>query len=127
MKQILTETGINTQIATTLEHFHVHPLLAAWTISAVIRIALGSATIAGLTTASIVAPMIVATGVNPNLMVLATGAGSLIFGHVNDGGFWIFKEYFNLSLKDTFKTWSVMETIVAVVGLIGVFVLNAFV
>src|SRR6478609_3430182 len=127
MKQILTETGINTQIATTLEHFHVHPLLAAWTISAVIRIALGSATIAGLTTASIVAPMIVATGVNPNLMVLATGAGSLIFGHVNDGGFWLFKEYFNLSLKDTFKTWSVMETIVAVVGLIGVFVLNAFV
>ena len=127
MKQILTETGINTQIATTLDNFHVHPLLAAWTISAVIRIALGSATIAGLTTASIVAPMIVATGVNPNLMVLATGAGSLIFGHVNDGGFWLFKEYFNLSLKDTFKTWSVMETIVAVVGLAGVFVLNAFV
>lgn len=127
MKEILTETGINTQIADTLLNFHVHPLLAAWTISAVIRIALGSATVAGLTTAGIIAPMIAASGVNPCLMVLATGAGSLIFGHVNDGGFWLFKEYFNLSLKDTFKTWSVMETMVSVIGLIGVFVLNYFV
>ena len=127
MKEILTETGINTQIANTLDSFHVHPLLAAWTISAVIRIALGSATVAGLTTAGIIAPIIATSGVNPCLMVLATGAGSLIFGHVNDGGFWLFKEYFNLSLKDTFKTWSVMETIVSVIGLIGVFVLNYFV
>jgi Gnt-I system high-affinity gluconate transporter len=127
MKQILTATGINVQIANLLENFNVHPLLAAWSISALIRIALGSATVAGLTTAGIVAPMIVATGVNPNLMVLATGAGSLIFGHVNDGGFWLYKEYFNLTLKQTFKTWSVMETIVSVVGLIGVFVLSYFI
>jgi len=127
MKQILTETGMNTQIATTLDNFHVHPLLAAWTISAVIRVALGSATVAGLTTAGIIAPIIATSGVDPNLMVLATGAGSLILGHVNDGGFWLFKEYFNLSLKDTFMTWTVMETIVSVIGLIGVFVLNAFI
>lgn len=127
MKEILTETGINTQIAAMLNNFHVHPLLAAWTISAVIRIALGSATVAGLTTASIIAPVIATSGVNPNLMVLATGAGSLILGHVNDGGFWLFKEYFNLSLKDTVKTWTVMETLVAVIGLVGVFILNAFV
>ena len=127
MKEILTETGINTQIAMMLDSFHVHPLLAAWTIAAVIRIALGSATVAGLTTAGIVAPMIATSGVNPCLMVLATGAGSLIFGHVNDGGFWLFKEYFNLSLKDTFKTWSVMETMVSLIGLIGVFILNYFV
>ena len=127
MKEILTETGVNTQIATLLENYHMHPLLAAWSISAIIRIALGSATVAGLTTASIIAPIIATSGVNPNLMVLATGAGSLIFGHVNDGGFWLFKEYFNLSLKDTFMTWSVMETIVSVVGLIGVFVLNYFI
>jgi Gnt-I system high-affinity gluconate transporter len=127
MKEILTETGINTQIAAMLDNFHVHPLLAAWTISAVIRIALGSATVAGLTTAGIIAPIIATSGVNPNLMVLATGAGSLIFGHVNDGGFWLFKEYFNLSLKDTFLTWSMMETIVSVIGLIGVFVLNGFI
>ena len=127
MKEILTETGVNTQIAAMLDNFHVHPLLAAWTISAVIRIALGSATIAGLTTAGIIAPMIATSGVDPNLMVLATGAGSLILGHVNDGGFWLFKEYFNLSLKDTFKTWTMMETLVAVIGLAGVFVLNIFI
>jgi Gnt-I system high-affinity gluconate transporter len=127
MKEILTETGINTQIANLLDNLNVHPLLAAWSIAAVIRIALGSATVAGLTTAGIVAPMIATSGVNPCLMVLATGAGSLIFGHVNDGGFWLFKEYFNLSLKDTFKTWSVMETLVSVIGLIGVFILNYFV
>jgi len=127
MKQVLTQSGINLQIADLLQNWNVHPLLAAWSISALIRIALGSATVAGLTTAGIVAPMIAATGVNPNLMVLATGAGSLIFGHVNDGGFWLFKEYFNLSLKQTFKTWSLMETIVSVVGLIGVFVLNYFI
>ena len=127
MKEILTETGVNTEIAGLLQNYHMHPLLAAWTISAIIRIALGSATVAGLTTASIIAPIIATSGVNPNLMVLATGAGSLIFGHVNDGGFWLFKEYFNLSLKDTFLTWSSMETIVSVVGLVGVFVLNYFV
>jgi len=127
MKEILTETNVNVQIANMLNNFHVHPLLAAWTISAVIRIALGSATVAGLTTAGIIAPIIATSGVNPNLMVLATGAGSLILGHVNDGGFWLFKEYFNLSFKDTFKTWTLMETIVSVIGLIGVFVLNAFI
>ena len=127
MKEILTETGVNTQIAALLNNLNVHPLLAAWSIAAVIRIALGSATVAGLTTAGIIAPIIATSGVNPNLMVLATGAGSLIFGHVNDGGFWLFKEYFNLSLKDTFLTWSVMETIVSVIGLIGVFALNYFI
>ena len=127
MKEILTETGLNTQIASLLNNLHVHPLLAAWSIAAGIRIALGSATVAGLTTAGIIAPIIATSGVDPNLMVLATGAGSLIFGHVNDGGFWLFKEYFNLSLKETFLTWSLMETIVAVIGLIGVFVLNAFI
>lgn len=126
MKEILTATGVNTEIAGMLNSFNVHPLLAAWTISAVIRIALGSATIAGLTTAGIIAPIIATSGVDPNLMVLATGAGSLIFGHVNDGGFWLFKEYFNLTLKQTFLTWSMMETIVSLVGLAGVFVLNAF-
>ncbi len=119
--------GLNIQIANTLQNLHVHPLLAAWSIAALIRIALGSATVAGLTTAGIIAPIIATSGVNPNLMVLATGAGSLIFGHVNDGGFWLFKEYFNLSLKQTITTWSLMETIVSVVGLIGVFVLNYFI
>jgi len=127
LKEILTQAGINTLIAERLQNMHVHPLLAAWGIAAIIRVCLGSATVAGLTAAGIVAPMIAITGVNPNLMVLATGAGSLMFSHVNDGGFWMFKEYFNLSIKDTIKTWSVMESIISIVGLAGVFVLNAFI
>ncbi len=126
LKQVLTDSGINTQIVSGLSHLQIHPLLLAWSISALIRICVGSATIAGLTTAGIVAPLIATTGVNPSLMVLATGAGSLMFSHVNDPGFWMFKEYFNLSLKDTLKTWSIMETIVSVVGLIGVFAINFF-
>ncbi|HVX51096.1 MAG TPA: gluconate:H+ symporter [Chitinophagaceae bacterium] len=126
LKEILTQAGISDQLAHALQDIHVHPLLAAWGISAIIRVCLGSATVAGLTTAGIIAPIIAVSHVDPNLMVLATGAGSLMFSHVNDGGFWMFKEYFNLSIKDTIKTWSVMETIVSVVGLAGVFVINIF-
>jgi len=127
LKEILTQAGVSAAIAGALQNLHVHPLLAAWSIAAIIRVCLGSATVAGLTTAGIVAPMIVISGVNPSLMVLATGAGSLMFSHVNDGGFWLFKEYFNLSIKDTIKTWSVMESIVSIVGLAGVFVINAII
>jgi Gnt-I system high-affinity gluconate transporter len=127
LKQVLIDTGISDQIATSLQHLNINPLLAAWSISAMIRVAIGSATVAGLTTAGIVAPMIVTSGANPNLMVLATGAGSLFFSHVNDSGFWLFKEYFNLSIKQTMKTWSIMETIVSVVGIISVLILSYFI
>jgi len=127
LKEVLTQSGISEKIAASLQHLHVHPLFAAWSISAVIRICIGSATVAGLTTAGIVAPLVAASGVNPCLMVLSIGAGSLMFSHVNDPGFWMFKEYFNLSVKDTLKTWSVMETIVSVVGLVFVFILNYFI
>jgi Gnt-I system high-affinity gluconate transporter len=127
LKQILTDTGISNQIAAGLQGMHIHPLLAAWSIAAIIRVCLGSATVAGLTAAGIVAPLIATTGVNPSLMVLATGAGSLMFSHVNDGGFWLFKEYFNLSFKDTIKTWSLMESIVSIVGIIAIFILNYFI
>ena len=126
LKQVLTDSGTSNQITQSLLALHVHPLLAAWSISAIIRVALGSSTVAGLTTAGVIAPLILTSHVDPNLMVLATGAGSLVFSHVNDPGFWMFKEYFNLSLKDTLKTWSVMETIVALVGLAGVFIINSF-
>jgi Gnt-I system high-affinity gluconate transporter len=88
---------------------------------------MGSATVAGLTTAGIIAPLAVVTGTDPNLMVLSVGAGSLFFSHVNDSGFWLFKEYFNLSIKDTMRSWSVMETIVSVAGLLGVLLLNYFI
>jgi Gnt-I system high-affinity gluconate transporter len=127
LKQILTESGVSQYIGSSLEGLHMHPLLLAWSISGFIRICVGSATVAGLTTAGIVAPLIGQTGVDPNLMVLATGAGSLMFSHVNDAGFWLFKEYFNLSIKDTLRTWTVMETIVSVVGLAGVFILSLWV
>jgi Gnt-I system high-affinity gluconate transporter len=95
-------------------------------IAAVIRVCLGSATVAGLTAAGIVASLASNGAVNQELMVLAVGAGSLMFSHVNDSGFWMFKEYFNLSVKDTIRSWSVMETIVAVMGLMGVLVLDLF-
>ena len=127
LKQILTDSGISNDLIQPLIGLSIHPLFLAWSISAIIRVSVGSATVAGLTTAGIVAPLIASTGVNPCLMVLATGAGSLMFSHVNDPGFWMFKEYFNLTVKETLKTWSVMETIVSVVGLIGVFIINSFI
>lgn len=127
LTQLLHDSKVSDYIALILQNMHLHPLLLAWGIAAIIRVCIGSATVAGLTTAGIVAPMIAASGVNPNLMVLATGAGSLMFSHVNDGGFWMFKEYFNLSVKDTIKTWSVMETIVSLTGLVGCLILSLFV
>ncbi|MEO6220896.1 MAG: gluconate transporter, partial [Ginsengibacter sp.] len=102
-------------------------LILAWMIAAIIRVCIGSATVAGLTTAGILAPIIMQSQVNPCLMVLSIGAGSLACSHVNDSGFWLFKEYFNLSIKDTIRTWTFMETIISVVGLAGVLILNLFV
>lgn len=127
LKQILTDAGISGQIADMLNHMSIHPLLAAWLIAAIIRVCIGSATVAGLTAAGIIAPIVATSGVNPALMVLATGAGSLMFSHVNDAGFWLFKEYYNMSIKQTLKTWSLMETIVSVAGIIIIFILNIFV
>ena len=127
-KQVLTDSGISTTITNLLQSFNLQPLVLGWLIAAIIRISLGSATVAGLTAAGIVSSMVLNNhGINPNFMVLSIGAGSLAFSHVNDGGFWLFKEYFNLSIKDTIKSWSVMESIVSVVGLIGVLILNQFV
>ena len=87
---------------------------------------MGSATVAGLTAAGIVLPLVTDTGVSAELMVLAVGSGSLMLSHVNDSGFWLFKEYFSLSVKDTLRTWTVMETTVGVMGLIGVMILSVF-
>ncbi|MCF8406507.1 MAG: gluconate:H+ symporter [Chitinophagaceae bacterium] len=127
LKQILLDTGMSSELVQPLTNLSLHPLFLAWFIAAILRVSIGSATVAGLTTAGIVAPLIATSGVNPCLMVLATGAGSVFFSHVNDPGFWMFKEYFNLTVKETFKTWSIMETIVSVVGLVGVFILNYFI
>jgi Gnt-I system high-affinity gluconate transporter len=124
LKQVLVDSGVSGQIAGLLKNLHMQPLFLGWLITAVIRFAVGSATVAGLTTAGIILPLMIATHTNPNLMVLAVGAGSLMFSHVNDAGFWMFKEYFTLTLKDTFKSWALMESIVGVIGLIGVLLLN---
>ncbi|HYF69177.1 MAG TPA: gluconate:H+ symporter [Ohtaekwangia sp.] len=124
LKQILIDSGVSAEVGLMLTGLDVHPLFLGWVIACIIRVCVGSATVAGLTAAGIIAPLVMATGVDPNLMVLAVGAGSLMFSHVNDAGFWLFKEYFNLSIKDTMKSWSVMETIVGIVGLIGVLILQ---
>ncbi|MFD2890395.1 gluconate:H+ symporter [Chitinophaga cymbidii] len=125
--QVIKDGGINTYIGEALKDLPVSPLVLGWLISAVIRVCVGSATVAGLTTVGILLPLIQQQVVHPELMVLSIGAGSLMFSHVNDGGFWLFKEYFNLSIKQTFATWSVMETIVSVCGLLGVLVLEQFI
>jgi Gnt-I system high-affinity gluconate transporter len=125
LKQIFSDSGVSNDIAMMLKGWSMHPLILGWLIAAVIRVAMGSATVAGLTTAGIIAPVIAGTQVDPNLMVLSIGAGSLMFSHVNDSGFWMFKEYFNLTIKQTIRSWSLMETIVSIVGLAGVLALDA--
>lgn len=127
LKQTLIQSGVDKEIGNLLDGLNMHPLILGWLIAGAIRVCVGSATVAGLTAAGIVAPLLISNpDVNPSLMVLAVGAGSLMFSHVNDSGFWLFKEYFNLSIKDTIKSWSLMETLVAVCGLIGVMLINSF-
>lgn len=126
LKQVLLDSGISQEVAALLDGINAHPLVLGWIIACIIRLCVGSATVAGLTAAGIMLPFIGRPDVDPNLMVLSIGAGSLMFSHVNDAGFWLFKEYFNLSIRDTVRSWSVMETIVAVCGLAGVIIINTF-
>lgn len=125
LKQVFVDTGVNDAISAALTDLPINPLLLGWLMATVIRVCLGSATVAGLTAAGIMAPVVAASDVDPNLMVLAIGAGSLMLSHVNDSGFWMFKEYFNLSLKETLMSWTLMEGIVGVVGIIGVLIMDA--
>lgn len=124
LKQIFVDSGVSTEIAGVLSQWNLPPLLLAWIVTAILRLALGSATIAGLTAAGIIAPLASQTNVDPNLLVLSIGAGSLFCSHVNDTAFWLFKEYFGLNMKDTFRSWTMMESLVSVIGLIGVLVLD---
>lgn len=126
-KQVLVDSKVANEIAALLSNSSLSPLVLGWLIAALIRVAVGSATVAGITAAGIVEQLVRDTNTSPSLMVLSIGAGSLMFSHVNDAGFWLFKEYFNLSIKDTLRSWSVMETIVSIVGLICVLVLNIIV
>jgi len=127
LKQVLVDSGVNEYIGKTLAGTGISPLILGWLIATVLRVALGSATVAGITTAGIVLPLVQHTHVVPELMVLAIGSGSIMLAHVNDGGFWLVKEYFNLSIRDTFRTWTVMETSIGITGLAGVLLLSLFI
>jgi GntP family gluconate:H+ symporter len=116
---ILQDSGVSTAIIAVALKSHVPLLLLAWSLAAALRLATGSATVAMATAASIVAPIALhSTGVHPELLAIATGAGSLIFSNVNDAGFWLIKEYFNMTVVQTMKTWSVCETIISVTALV---------
>jgi GntP family gluconate:H+ symporter len=120
-KEVLLETKIADAIGVWASTAHLSPLVLAWTAAAVVRIATGSATVATITGAGIVAPLIQNNAtVNRELLVLATGSGSLILSHVNDAGFWLVKEYFGLTVGETFKYWTTMETLLSILGLVGV-------
>ncbi|WP_282267156.1 gluconate:H+ symporter [Stenotrophomonas sp. PS02298] len=115
---ILVHTGVAAEIIGLSQRFELSPLLMGWTMAALMRIATGSATVAMTTASGIVAPIAAAMGyAHPELLVLATGAGSVVLSHVNDGGFWLVKEYFNMTVAQTFKTWTVLETLISVIAL----------
>lgn len=127
LKQVLVDSGVGNEVTAMLSGTNYSPLFLAWLITAFLRVCLGSATVSAITGAGIALPLVASTGVSPELMVLSIGAGSLMFSHVNDPGFWMFKEYFNLTIPQTLATWSIMETLVSVLGLLGVLVLEPFI
>lgn len=127
-KQTLVDSGVGEVIASGIAGAGITPLLAGWMVAALIRIATGSATVATITAAGIMAPL--ATGLEPThaaLLVLAIGAGSVFLSHVNDAGFWLVKEYFGMTVGQTFKTWTLMESVLSVVALLVVLLLGAVV
>ncbi|MED3987651.1 gluconate:H+ symporter, partial [Peribacillus simplex] len=127
-KQILIDSGVGTAIASMSEEISLSPIVLAFLVAGLIRIATGSATVALTTAAGIVSPVVAnMTGVNLELLVIATGAGSLMFSHVNDAGFWLVKEYMGLTVKETFKTWTVMETLLSFVAFGLVLILDIFI
>jgi H+/gluconate symporter-like permease len=124
--QVLNDGHLTDYIRTFASSFQMSPLLMAFVVAAILRLAIGSATVATLTAAPIMLPVAQQSGISPELMVLATGAGSVMFSHFNDTGFWMFKEYFNLSIKQTFMTWTVMECTIGIVGITTVLIMNIF-
>ncbi len=127
LKQIMVDTEISDALGMALSDIGMPPLIMAYVIASLIRVSLGSATVAGLTAGTIMAPLIGPTGVSPELLVLATGAGSITFSHINDGGFWLFKEYFNVSIKETLLSWTLMETSLSFIGLLCILLLDLIV
>lgn len=126
--KILLDSGVGNQIAELATNAHLSPILLGWLVAALIRVATGSATVSMLTAAGIVAPIVLnSPGTSPELVALATGAGSLVLSHVNDSGFWLIKEYFGMTVQETLATWTVLETIIGVAGLAFILILNLFV
>ena len=125
--QVLKDSHVIEYIRTISDGLQMNPLLMAFVIASIFRLAVGSATVATLTTAPIMLPIAQQTGASPELMVLATGAGSVMWSHFNDSGFWMFKEYFGLTIKQTFQTWTVMESVVGIVGFITVLIMSVFI
>jgi Gnt-I system high-affinity gluconate transporter len=123
-KQVLQDSGTGDYIASFSSKWQMPPLIFAWVITALLRVTIGSATVAGITAAGIVAPLVTTGVASPELMVLAVGSGSVFGSHINDSGFWMYKEFFKLSLKQTFLSWTVMETLISILGLAGVLILN---
>ncbi|MEJ7542486.1 gluconate:H+ symporter [Staphylococcus intermedius] len=126
-KQVLIDGGVGGAIEKIFTDVHISPILLAWLVAALLRLALGSATVAAISTTGIVLPLLQTADVNLALVALAIGAGSIFCSHVNDAGFWMFKEYFGLTVKETFLTWSLIETIISVSGLVFVLFLSLFV
>ena len=126
-KQVLTDSGTAEHISSLSVQWDLPVLVFAWLVTALLRVTLGSATVAGITASGIVAPLLATTHVSPELLVLAVGAGSVFMSHVNDTAFWMFKEFFNLSIKQTFFSWTLMETTISFIGLIGVLILNSII
>jgi Gnt-I system high-affinity gluconate transporter len=102
----------------------VSPIILAWAIAVLLRIALGSATVAIVTAAGVVGPLVAPSGIPPELMVLAVSSGSIAASHVNDPGFWLFKEFMNLSVVETIKVRTTYTSALAVIGLAGVLLEN---
>lgn len=126
--KVLLDSGVGGEIAKMASSMQVNPIILAWSIAAMIRVATGSATVSMMTAAGIVAPLVASnTSVSREIIVLAVGSGSLILSHVNDAGFWIVKEYFGMSVTQTLKTWTVLETIIAVAALVFILILSNFV
>ena len=122
LKQVLVSAGLSDLLVRLAGHGALSPILLAWVVAVAIRLATGSATVATITTAGIMPGVVAATGASPEWVVLAIGSGSVFFSHVNDPGFWLVKSYLGTSTADTFRTWSVLETVISVTGLVCVLI-----
>ncbi|MDO5659953.1 MAG: gluconate permease, partial [Staphylococcus xylosus] len=123
-KQVIIDGGVGDTISKIFHGTEMSPIILAWLATAILRLALGSSTVSALSSVGIVLPLIQSMDVNISLIVLAIGAGSVFFSHVNDAGFWMFKEYFGLTMKETFLTWTLLESVLSVLGLGFILILD---